>query len=96
MIVNILLIIAWIYIIIGMFGIFKFKALHARLLSSTTIDTVASLTIFIALMVYIKDLSFIIRLLLIVVFMLITNPISNHVIIRSAYLNGISVKEEEE
>ena len=51
MIVVILLIISWIYIIFGIIGIFKSSQLYPRLLSSSTIDTVALLTILIALMI---------------------------------------------
>lgn len=94
MITNILLIIAWIYIVIGMIGVFKFKKLYSRLLAGTTIDTVATLTILIALIIFAKDLSFTIRLILIIIFILITNPISNHVIIRSAFISGVSTEEE--
>ena len=51
-------------------------------------------TILIALIIKsgFSDLSF--RLLLILVFIIITNPVNNHIIARSAYLNGISIKEE--
>jgi len=93
MITSILLIISWIYILIGIFGIFKFKNLFYRILSSAIIDTVASLTILISLMFYIKDISFILKIILLILFILITNPISNHVIVRSSFLSGITIKK---
>jgi multicomponent Na+:H+ antiporter subunit G len=95
MIVSILLILAWIYIIFGIIGISKSKKLYGRLLASSTIDTVALLTILIALMVAAEHFSYIIRLATLSIFILITTPITGHVIIRSAYLNGVQEKEGE-
>jgi len=89
-----LLILSWIYIVFGVVGIFRFKNMYARLLTSSKIDTVATITILIALIVKsgISDLS--IRLLLIMFFIMITNPVSTHIISRSAYLNGIDITFE--
>ena len=89
-----LLILSWIYIIFGLIGIFRFNNMYVRLLTSSKIDTVATITILIALIVKsgINDLS--LRLLLILIFIMITNPVNNHIICRSAYLNGIRIKDE--
>ncbi len=89
-----LLILSWIYIIFGLIGIFRFNNMYVRLLTSSKIDTVATITILIALIVKsgINDLS--LRLLLIMIFIMITNPVNNHIICRSAYLNGIRIKGE--
>lgn len=94
MIYKILLVLAWIYIIFGMIGIFRFSNMYARLLTSSKIDTVAAITILIALIFKTGFNFFSIRLLLIMAFIMITGPVSNHIIARSAYLNGIEVREE--
>ncbi|EOD01865.1 monovalent cation/H(+) antiporter subunit G [Caldisalinibacter kiritimatiensis] len=93
MIYKSLLVLSWIYIVFGMIGIFRFQNMYARLLTSSKIDTVATITILIALIVKsgISDLS--IRLLLIMIFIMITNPVNNHIITRSAYLNGVSIED---
>lgn len=96
MIYKILLIISWIYIIFGLVGIFRFKNMYARLLTSSKIDTVATITLIIALIIKSGLNFFSFRLLLILLFTMITNPISNHIIARSAYFNGIKLKEDEE
>lgn len=96
MIYKILLILSWIYIAFGIIGIFRFSNMYSRLLTSSKIDTVASITILFALILKSGFTPISIRLFLILVFILITNPISNHVIARSAYLNGISVRKEVE
>lgn len=93
MISNILLIISWIYIIFGVVGIYRFKNMYARLLTSSKIDTVAFITIIIALIFKAGFSSLSIRLIIILLFMLLTGPVSSHIIARSAYLNGVALKE---
>lgn len=94
MIANGLLLLSWIYILFGMIGIFRFSNMYSRLLTSSKIDTVAAITILIALIFYNGLNPFSIRLILILLFVIITCPISNHVIARSAYLNGITIEKE--
>ncbi|MGO1368685.1 MAG: monovalent cation/H(+) antiporter subunit G [Senegalia sp. (in: firmicutes)] len=93
---NVLLILSWIFIFFGILGIYKFKNIYARLLTSSNIDTVAFITIIFALIIRsgLSELS--IRLVIILIFMLLTGPVSNHIIARSAYLNGIPSKEDDE
>jgi len=87
----IIIIISWLFIIFGMIAIFKLKNLYTRILTAATIDTVASFLVLIGLMFVSQSFEFIIRLVLLIVFLLITNPISSHVNIRSAYLIGIPI-----
>lgn len=92
-VVIVLLVISWLFIIFGMISIFKLKNIYTRILSAATIDTVASLTILIALMLsHINQYDYVIRFVLLIGFLLITNPISSHVNIRSAFLTGVDVK----
>lgn len=94
-IVYFLLILAWLFMIFGMIAIFSLKNMYTRILTSATIDTVGSFLILFALMIWSGTFEFIIRLILLVIFLLITNPISSHVNIRSAYLSGVPVNLEE-
>ncbi|QMS84661.1 cation:proton antiporter [Candidatus Xianfuyuplasma coldseepsis] len=91
--IIILLVLSWGFIVFGMVSVFKLKNLYTRILSAATIDSMASLTILIALLVAgITEYEFVIRLLLLIGFLLITNPISSHVNIRSAYITGYDVQ----
>ena len=97
--IGFLLVVSWLFIIFGIVAIFKLKNLYTRILSAATIDTVGSLTVLIALMLFrITEYDYIIRFLLLIAFLMITNPISSHVNIRSAYLTGVDIKylEREE
>jgi multicomponent Na+:H+ antiporter subunit G len=94
MIYGILLVLSWIYIVFGLIGVFRFSHVYERLLASSKIDTAASITILIALMVKSGFSSISLRLFLIFIFLLITGPVNNHIIARSAYLSGIEVSKE--
>ena len=88
-----LLVLSWVFIIFGMVAIFRLKNLYTRILSAATIDTVGSLTILIALLIAnITSYEYVIRFILLIGFLIITNPISSHVNIRSAYLTGVEIK----
>lgn len=87
----VIIILSWIFIIFGMIAIFKLKNLYTRILTAATIDTVASFLVLIGLMFVSRSFESIIRLVLLIIFLLITNPISSHVNIRSAYLIGVPV-----
>lgn len=90
----IILILSWFFIVVGMIAIFSLKNMYARILSATTIDTVASFLVLFALMFISNGFAFIMRFLILIIFLLITNPISSHVNIRSAYLSGVPIKDE--
>jgi multicomponent Na+:H+ antiporter subunit G len=94
MIYKLLIILSWVYIFFGILGIFRFSHIYERLLASSKIDTAASITILFALIIKSGFSGLSIRLLLILLFLIITGPVSNHIIARSAYLNGIDIKKE--
>jgi multicomponent Na+:H+ antiporter subunit G len=94
--VGLLFLLSWVAIVFGMSSLYVLKNLYTRLLSAATIDTVASLTILVALLlVSIDKFEYVIRFVLLIGFLLITNPISSHVNIRSAFLTGVKVKKIE-
>lgn len=80
----------------GVVSIFIFKNLYMRMVASTIIDTVASLLFLIGLIFLLFEGAFVFRLILLIVFILITSPISTHVNIRSAYLSKLSIHHDRE
>lgn len=93
-VVGLLLVVSWVAIVFGMSSIYILKNLYTRILSAATIDTVASLTILIALLLAsVNKIDYVIRFVLLIGFLLITNPISSHVNIRSAFLTGVKVNK---
>lgn len=90
----VILVISWVFLVFGMIAIFRLKNIYTRILTATTIDTVACLLVLIGLLFANISLNFILRLILLIGFLLVTNPISSHVNIRSAYLSGIPLDHE--
>jgi multicomponent Na+:H+ antiporter subunit G len=91
-----LLIGSWVIVIFGVIAIFSFKNLYMRIIASTMIDTVASIVIILASILLMFQVGFIFRLLLLIVFIVLTSPISTHVNIRSAYLSKLPLKHDDE
>lgn len=87
-----LFVVSWGFIIFGMISIFSLKNLYTRILSTATIDSVGSLTMLLALLIAtITGYEYVLRFGILIAFLLITNPISSHVNIRSAYLTGYNL-----
>lgn len=92
-VVGIFLVASWFFIFFGLLAIFKLENLYTRILSASTIDTVASILLLIGLMFVSEELQLILRLFMLIIFLFITGPISSHVNIRSAFLVGIPLEK---
>lgn len=93
---SIMLVISWLFIIFGVISIFVFRNLYMRIIASTIIDTVASIVVIIAAIFLMFEVGFIFRLILLILFLILTSPISTHVNIRSAYLSKLPLHHDEE
>jgi multicomponent Na+:H+ antiporter subunit G len=91
----IILIIAWALIIFGVLAIFVFKNLYMQIIASTIIDTVASILVIVASMLLLFNVTFVFRLILLTLFIILTSPISTHVNIRAAYLSGLPLNHDK-
>lgn len=93
MIYCILFSLSWIFLIFGVIGIFRFKSIYSRLLTSSKIDTAATLLILIGLIVKVGFNGMAFKLFMIICFIMLTSPVINHVIAKSTYLNGVPIQE---
>lgn len=91
-----LLLISWLFIIFGVIAIFGFRNLYQRIIASTVIDTVASIIVILAAIFFMFQIGFVFRLILLILFIVLTSPISTHVNIRAAYLSKLPIKHDEE
>ncbi len=82
---EILLIISWVFFVFGVIGIFKFKNFYSRIMTSSKIDTATSILLIFALILTAKEAYFTSRYLLILVFILLTNPVTTHLIAKKKY-----------
>lgn len=93
MIYKLLLLLSWLFLIIGIAGLFKFKGVFTKLLSSSKIDSVTIITLILAL-IFKSGFSMIsLKLIIILIFYLLTNPVTNQIIAISAYRNGINPQD---
>ena len=90
---NVLLGIGLFGIAMGTLGIFKFKNFYSRLLTSSMIDTIGTVTIIIGLMVRSGFTFFTAKLLLLLIVFMIVSPLAAHMLVRSAVLSKHSMKE---
>lgn len=89
-----LITIALIFMALGVIGLFRFKDFYSRILISAKIETVGFLTIMIGFTI-LSGLSYAsMKILLITLMVVITNPLSTHAIARSAFLSGYPINQE--
>jgi multicomponent Na+:H+ antiporter subunit G len=89
-----LIVIALIFMTLGVIGLFRFKDFYSRILISSKIETVGFLTIMIGFII-LSGLSYAaMKILLITILVMITNPLSTHAIARSAFLSGYTINQE--
>ena len=91
---NIIIGIGIVIMFIGMFGVYRFKDFYAKLLVSSTIDTMALLTILIGAMVRSGLSWFTLKVVLIMGIILVLGPVSTSKIALSARINNIEGEEE--
>jgi multicomponent Na+:H+ antiporter subunit G len=89
----ILSVLGLLFMIFGVISVFFYRNVYLRILASATIDTVASLLFIFAMIIFQLEWEWIFRFLLLLVFLMITSPISTHVVIRAAYLSKVPLKE---
>ncbi|MGV8144954.1 MAG: monovalent cation/H(+) antiporter subunit G [Alkaliphilus sp.] len=90
-----LLILSWIYIFFGLIGLFRFNNVYTRFLVSSKIDTVAFITIIFAIMIKTGFEPITLKLFVVLIFFMISNPVSIHMIVKSAYDNGLPLYPTE-
>ena len=97
-IMYILLAIGLFFSFIGVLGILRMHDVYGRLQASTCIPTLGNICLIVGGIIYAAthsmDGSTIVKLVIIMLMILCTNPISNHALLKGAYKSGVkSVKE---
>lgn len=91
---NLLMIVSVLIIGLGVYGIFRFREFYSRILITSKVDTMGFITLMAGVMVHSGFSFFSLKVLLLVVLVIITNPLSTHAIARSAHLSGYKTKRE--
>lgn len=74
--------------VLGLFGIFRFKTFYARLMASTLIDTAGYLCFLIGVILHFGWNTTSIKLLFLFFAVLVINPIFTHFLIQSSWKSG--------
>ena len=93
---NIIIGIGLVFVLLGIFGVYRFKNFYSRILIASKVDTVGFITICAGVMVRNGLTWFSLKVLLLVAVVMIINPVVTHAIASSAYHGGFSISEEGE
>lgn len=92
---NLLIAFGLLIIIIGMFGLLKYRQLSARILIAAKVDTVGFLTLMVGAMIRSGFSGQMFKFLLIAVFTIITNPLITQAIAHSADSSLYPLEEDD-
>ena len=95
MVANFLLVIFLVVLGTTVFGIIRFKSIFSKLLITSLIDSTGLIILSVALILKTGVSPMAYKVLTVLVFILLTNPIINHMITRSAY-NELKEKDQED
>lgn len=89
MIAYLFIFLGLVFIFFGTLGIIRFPDIYTRLQTSSKCDAAGAVALLVGLMVREGFDSLSLRILIILVFLLLTNPVASHAIARSAAIRGI-------
>ena len=97
-IMYILLVIGLFFSFVGVLGILRMHDVYGRLQASTCIPTLGNICLIIGGIIYAATHSMgastIVKLIIIMLMILCTNPISNHALLKGAYKGGVKPAKE--
>ena len=97
-VMYILLVIGLFFSFVGVLGILRMHDVYGRLQASTCIPTLGNICLMIAGVIYAATHSMggstIVKLVILMLMILCTNPISNHALLKGAYKGGIKSAKE--
>ena len=82
------------FVSLGIIGLFRFDNFYARALAASKVDTVGYITILVGV-IFKSGLTFLsLKIGILLVITLIINPLTTHIITRSAYVSGYTVRKD--
>lgn len=92
---TIIIYIGLIFVTFGIVGLFRFDNFYTRALTASKVDTVGYITILIGVMLKSGFTFLSLKIGVLLVITLIINPLTTHMITRSAYVSGYTIKKEK-
>ena len=82
------------FVSLGIIGLFRFDNFYSRALVASKVDTVGYITILLGVILK-SGLSFLsFKILFILLITIIVNPLTTHIIVRSAYISGYKIRKD--
>lgn len=83
------------FIATGIYSVLAYREFYSRVVITAKVDTVGFITVLLGIMI-LEGLSFFsVKVLIIIIFEMITAPLSTHAIAHSAYLAGFKVERDD-
>ncbi len=92
---TIIIYIGLIFVAFGIVGLFRFDNFYTRALTASKVDTVGYITILFGVMLNSGFTFLSLKVGVLLVITLIINPLTTHMITRSAYVSGYTIKKEK-
>lgn len=93
---NIVIGIGLVFVLIGIFGIFRFRNFYSRILIASKIDTVGFITMSVGIIITNGISWFSLKILFLVAVVMMINPVVTHAIASSAYHGGYRIAGEDD
>ncbi len=94
MIGSIIITIGLVFVSLGIIGLFRFDNFYARVLAASKVDTVGYITILVGVILKSGFSYFSLKVGVLLIITLIVNPLTTHIITRSAYVSGYTVRKD--
>ncbi len=83
------------FIASGVFSVLRYREFYSRIVTTAKVDTVGFITVLLGVVI-LEGFSFVsLKILLIVLFEMLTSPLSTHAIAHSAYTAGYRIEGDE-
>jgi multicomponent Na+:H+ antiporter subunit G len=90
-----LMVVGLILITIGIVGLYKYDNFYTRIALASVIDTAGFILVAVGIMVYKGFTLFTLKVAVIIFFVMLLNPLSNHVMVRGAHNSGYDVDKNK-
>jgi len=92
---NILIGAGLIFMAFGVLGLFRFKNFFLRIISSSKVDTVGTLTVIFGMAIRMGLSFFSAKLILLAIILIVLGPLCHHMVARAAFLAGYKTPPDE-
>ena len=90
-----LVLLGLLFIAAGVYSVLRYREFYSRIVITAKVDTVGFITVMIGL-ILLEGFTFSsLKVLIIIVFEMLTSPLSTHAIAHSAYVAGYRIEREE-